>query len=275
MEILMMDITPTLAAELLQKNATNRPLRPSHVNTLAGVMARGQFQTTHQGVALNTRGELVDGQHRLMAVIKSGMTVKMPVAFGVNADDYRALMIDVGLKRSTSDLYAVDRFVAQPCAFIAYLHASLRHQSMLAPYIDAFGPIMTAISKRGRHLRKGVTSAPVVAAAAIRVAMGEDAKMVNANFSGMVRLDYENLPPVANAFLRQLANGVANRSDKWDLFVRALRVFDASAQQNTKIQIKDSGEILATTREFVGRFINSPADIAAAHARAATIDEPA
>lgn len=255
MEILMMEVTPQLAGELLAKNNSNRRVRPNHVANLANDMRMGKFQATHQGVAINPSGELVDGQHRLLAVVKSGVTVKMPVAFGVNAENYRALMIDVGVSRSMSDLYGIDRFVAQPCAWIAYLHTSIRAKSTLPPYLDAFGAITQAVTKGGRHMRRGITSAPFIAAAAVRVAMGEDPLMVNWNFSGLVRLDYESLPPVANAFLRQLANGVADRSDKWDLFIRGMRVFDASAQQNTKIQIKDGQETIASTREFIGKFI--------------------
>lgn len=267
MEIQIVAITPKLAGEFLTRNASNRRVRPGHVSALSAVMSAGQFQSTHQGIALNTQGEVVDGQHRLMAIVKSGITVKMPVAYGVNAEHYGHLMIDVGMNRSTADVYAVDRFVAQPCTFIAYMHQSTRHKAVLAPYLEAFGPIITAISKGGRHMRRGVTSAPMVAAAAIRVAMGEDAMMVNANFSGMVRLDYGNLPPVANAFMRQLANGLVDRANKWDLFTRGMRVYDATAQQNTKIQVKDYSAIIQPAREFVGRFITSSRDIDSAKER--------
>lgn len=267
MQIQIIEVTPRLAAEFLERNASNRRMRPGHVNALASVMAAGQFQSTHQGIAINTEGEVVDGQHRLAAIMRSGVSVRMPVAYGVNAEHYGHLMIDVGMNRSTADVYAVDRFVAQPCTFIAYMHQSTRHKAVLAPYLDAFGPIMTAISKGGRHMRRGVTSAPFVAAAAIRVAMGEDPVMVNQNFSGMVRLDYGNLPPVANSFLRQLANGLVDRANKWDLFTRGMRVFDSQAQNNTKIQVKDHAALIQPAREFVGRFIQSPNEIAAVHER--------
>lgn len=267
MQIEIMEVTPQVAAKFLERNASNRRLRPGHVNALASVMKAGQFQHTHQGIALNEAGEVVDGQHRLHSIVKSGVTIKMPVAFGVDAEHYGHLMIDVGMNRSTADVYAVDRFVAQPCTFIAYMHQSTRHKAMLAPYLEAFGPIMTAISKGGRHMRRGVTSAPVVAAAAIRVAMGEDPVMVNRNFSGMVRLDYGSLPPVANSFLRQLANGLVDRANKWDLFTRGMRVFDSNAQENTKIQVKDHNAIIQPAREFVGLFINSPEQIDSVHER--------
>lgn len=267
MEIQIVSVTPKLAVEYLTRNASNRRVRPGHINALSAVMTAGQFQSTHQGIALNTKGEVVDGQHRLMAIVKSGVTVKMPVAYGVNAEHYGHLMIDVGMNRSTADVYAVDRFVAQPCTFIAYMHQSTRHKAVLAPYLESFGPIITAISKGGRHMRRGVTSAPMVAAAAIRVAMGEDPALVNSNFSGMVRLDYGNLPPVANAFLRQLANGLVDRANKWDLFTRGMRVYDATAQQNSKIQVKDYSAIIQPAREFVGRFIASQNDVASVQHR--------
>jgi hypothetical protein len=267
MEIQIVNVTPALAREYLARNATNRRVRPGHVTALAAVMQAGQFQSTHQGLALNDQGDLVDGQHRLLAIVKSGVTVTMPVAYGVNAEHYGHLMIDVGMNRTTADVYAVDRFVAQPCTFIAYMHQSTRHKAVLRPYLEAFGPIISAISKGGRHMRRGITSAPMVAAAAIRVAMGEDAHMVNANFVGMVRLDYDHLPPVANAFLRQMSNGRVDHANKWDLFTRGWRVYDARAQQNVKIQVKDHAAIIQPAREFIGQFIASPAAIEATHQR--------
>jgi hypothetical protein len=273
MEIRMMDVTPRLANEMLQKNNSNRRVRRGHVKALAAMMREGKFQTTHQGVALNTEGAVVDGQHRLMAVVESGVTITMPVAYDVNAEHYGHLMIDVGLGRTTADIYAVDRFVSQPCTFIAYMHRSDRHKAILEPYLEAFGPIIAAISRGARHMRRGVTSSPFVAAAAIRVAMGEDPVLVNQVFSGMVRLDYESLPPVANAFLRQLANGRVDMANKWDQFTRGMRVFDAAARDNTKIQVKDHTAIIQPAREFVGAFIESPGLIHAVHDKLKPLSE--
>lgn len=77
-------ITPKKAAEWLEKhNTTNRPKRPSWVDALSRMMKDGRFHLTHQGIAFNCDGTLLDGQHRLMAIVQSGVTVKMYVARGI------------------------------------------------------------------------------------------------------------------------------------------------------------------------------------------------
>jgi hypothetical protein len=42
-------------------------------------MRAGQWLLTHQGVAIDDAGELIDGVHRLLAIIESGATIKMMV----------------------------------------------------------------------------------------------------------------------------------------------------------------------------------------------------
>ena len=67
---------------------------------MADDMRAGRFVVTHQAIAFDAKGNLIDGQHRLRAVIMSGVTVTMQVAFdceiGVGAP------IDIGIRRSTS-----------------------------------------------------------------------------------------------------------------------------------------------------------------------------
>src|SRR5215831_4798996 len=58
-------LTPAIARNWLAHNKNNRAIRASHVETLRAAFARGEFVTTHQGVAFDTGGDLLDGQHRL------------------------------------------------------------------------------------------------------------------------------------------------------------------------------------------------------------------
>lgn len=273
MEINVMEVTPALAAEWLKKNASNRRIRSWYVTELADAMTAGMFQTTHQGVALNPAGELIDGQHRLLAVVKSGVTVTMPVATNVNAESYRMLMVDVGRGRSTADVYATDRQITEPCAFIANLHSSIKNKAFLGTYLDAFGPLVAAIIDGNKGRRASVTASPVVAAAVVRVAMGEDVEYIRTIYSGMVGLDYDTLPPVANAYLRQVANGVVNSHQQVDMFVRAMSVFNIAAQKNAKIQVKNSAAVLAKVRDFITRFLSTPELVAGVHARITAASE--
>ena len=78
-----MDIDPGLAAHWLQNNFVNRTLSEDTITAYARDMVNGEWLPTHQGVAFNDRDALIDGQHRLHAVIRSGKTVRMMVTFGL------------------------------------------------------------------------------------------------------------------------------------------------------------------------------------------------
>lgn len=82
---LWMDVTPAKAAEWLKNNFRNRKLIKGAIDAYARDMLTGAWVATHQGVAFNDRDELIDGQHRLHAIVRSGVTVRMMVTFGLPA----------------------------------------------------------------------------------------------------------------------------------------------------------------------------------------------
>lgn len=101
-EIKRIEVTPTLAAEYLQKNfADNRNLRNSTIDRYASDMKNGRWTETGETIKFDQYGNLIDGQHRLHAVIKSGQTITFFVASGL--EDAAAVNIDIGAKRSFAD----------------------------------------------------------------------------------------------------------------------------------------------------------------------------
>lgn len=98
----VVNVTPEMAAEWLEKNvANNRPVRAVEVSKFARDMMNGKWRLTHQGIAFNAEGRLIDGQHRLRAVIQSKCTVPMMVWY--NLPEECLPMIDTGLARTASD----------------------------------------------------------------------------------------------------------------------------------------------------------------------------
>lgn len=94
-------ITPEIAKEYLKHNRVNRVLRSRAVEELMRDMKAGVFRLTHQGIAFDKDGNLVDGQHRLTAIALSGCTVQMMVTRDL-ADECAA-QIDTGKVRSYRD----------------------------------------------------------------------------------------------------------------------------------------------------------------------------
>jgi hypothetical protein len=97
-----MKITPEAAAEILEK-ANNQNRRPGErdVRRIMKSMIRGTFQRTHQGLAFDINGVLIDGQHRLEAVKRTKTTWWMLVTEGL--DPVVRKVIDNGKVRTAAD----------------------------------------------------------------------------------------------------------------------------------------------------------------------------
>ena len=99
------DVTPAKAAAWLLKNVCNRPPKPAKIALWAEEMSREEWEQTHQGIAFDEDGNLMDGQNRLSAVVASGTTQRMSVTRGLKAKVFGK--IDDGIARSGSDLFCV------------------------------------------------------------------------------------------------------------------------------------------------------------------------
>lgn len=99
------EVTPDLAKEYLTLNKENRPLSQTKVDEWAKEMKQGKWRQTHQGIAFDWDGNLLDGQHRLAAIVASGRTVKLMITANLDPETYR--VIDDGMARDSKDLLVV------------------------------------------------------------------------------------------------------------------------------------------------------------------------
>lgn len=94
-------ISPDEARRILERNTDNRSLRQAWIDKLCRSIRDGEWRTTHQGIAIATSGRLLDGQHRLHAIMASGRTVPILVTRNADEDDYK--YIDAGNARTVAD----------------------------------------------------------------------------------------------------------------------------------------------------------------------------
>lgn len=95
-------ISPAIATAMLKRNVGNRNLRQGHIRGLADAMIDGRWVVA-QAIYFDRDNNLIDGQHRLSAVVMSGVTVQMLVVRGVNKADFGAF--DQGVLRTAGDIY--------------------------------------------------------------------------------------------------------------------------------------------------------------------------
>jgi hypothetical protein len=96
-------ITPTEAQQYLEKtnHKKNRKLAERNVSFLLGEMQAGNWITTGDPIQFNKDGELINGQHRLTAIVRYGKPVELFVAENVPNEAFKVM--DTGKMRSAGD----------------------------------------------------------------------------------------------------------------------------------------------------------------------------
>jgi ribosomal protein L30E len=98
-------ITPDIAREMLRRNTHNRPIREARVNGYARVMTSGDWHNNGEAIKIAVDGTILDGQHRLLAVVKSGATVVILVVSNLPVETQSTM--DGGAKRNAGDVFAL------------------------------------------------------------------------------------------------------------------------------------------------------------------------
>lgn len=119
----VIDLDGKFAEELLRHNRffarrhdadpigrTNRPFDRRYAEYLAAQMVAGEWGLTHQGMALSADGDLLDGQHRLVAVMIAAetapdVTIQTEITYDLDPETFK--LIDQGKSRGPADVLAL------------------------------------------------------------------------------------------------------------------------------------------------------------------------
>lgn len=105
--VTVVSVTPETAARWLEDyNHGNRHIRSSLTSAYTRDMVEGRWQLAGEPIKFAPDGRLLDGQHRLSAIVESGCTVLLFVAR--NIDPAAQHVMDTGAKRSAADALALD-----------------------------------------------------------------------------------------------------------------------------------------------------------------------
>ncbi len=96
------DVTPELAQRWLALNRHNRSLRERQADLYATDMTNGDWRWTGETIKFADDGSLIDGQHRLRAVVIAEVTVPFLVVRGLEAQAQED--VDRGLPRKFYDV---------------------------------------------------------------------------------------------------------------------------------------------------------------------------
>jgi hypothetical protein len=98
-------VTPEVAEEWLNSMGVNRRLSESNLEAIALAMRTGNWHNDGTPIRFNTAGQMIDGQHRCMAITVTGTTQTLMVVRGV--EQAAMTTIDTGKTRSRSDILSI------------------------------------------------------------------------------------------------------------------------------------------------------------------------
>ena len=103
----IMEIGPETATRLLERNENNRPISDRIVKQYAQDMRDGKWKETGNPINIDVSGNLLNGQHRLWAIIESGATIRFHVIYETDADAFATF--DTGRTRDLTQLIGIKR----------------------------------------------------------------------------------------------------------------------------------------------------------------------
>lgn len=114
-------VTPEMAAQWLRSNTANRKPSKAAIKRWAQIMRAHAWKLCSDAIAFDVDGVLINGQHRLMAVIETGMTQPFLVANNFPAGSKEAC--DIGKKRQLHEIltiggYEINQMHAAVCRFL-------------------------------------------------------------------------------------------------------------------------------------------------------------
>lgn len=257
LRIRVLMIGPAEAKALLVANTDNRPLRPGRVKFYARTMQAGGWKLTHQGLAFGANGQGLDLQHRLTAIMMSGVTVPMVVTEGLSQEAFAA--IDQHERRSLADALKLGRDLTEEARMLLSMmsgddaaHPTLEKLAEVADDIKAEHSMLLSACAT----RRAIFSAVPVRVGAITLMLEQpySASLICQAYRDLVLSKTEKWSPAMHAFGRQVAGGKANSTGtgRVDLFARALAALDPARRSLSKIQIVSTEVAKQRARSALG-----------------------
>ena len=251
-------VTPEDAKEILKLNTNNRNIRKKYVQHLASAILNNEWKLTHQGIAISTDNVLLDGQHRLEAIVLADIPVVILVSTNVDKDSFK--VIDNGAKRNIADLAGIEKRLAETSKLACKLINQNPSTEMVLRVAESeLGKAIAELTKFAPKNRKLFTSSAFRLSAAFMSMSNKDYAFNS--FKSLSLSDIENIPPVALSVLKKaFANTLTYKGGtqgQFEMIADAMYMFNESNKANSKIYMPANKReaLLSEIRAYVASVI--------------------
>ena len=232
-------ISPIIARKILDKNGINRPKRLGYIKDICGIINRGEWKCTHQGIAISTNGDLIDGQHRLEGIVLSGKSV--PVVVWRDVDESTFSVLDRGLIRTMSDCTGIAKRTVEVLNLLHYTTTG----SAAKPTAAQIGNLYSVFGAKADELNEyAPTAARTFGSVGVRCAVVVLAMMGEARcfeiYRKMTLSEFDGLPSIINVFVKKgisgyLLKGGSSGRTQLDLFFLATFALKSTNSYKSKL----------------------------------------
>jgi hypothetical protein len=169
----IVDVTPEQAETWLKRNYSgNRKFRRDQFYKMVAIIKAGGWLFDGSPIRFNDRSDLIDGQHRLTAIYRSGITCRCLVVTGLDHSAYS--VIDGGVSRSAGDRFELHGIARTVIPYMFRVYGVPVHQTPDLDTVDRIKrfwvPIVTELQDVAPTSIRGCSSVPTRAAVCIRAA---------------------------------------------------------------------------------------------------------
>lgn len=227
------NITPALAASLLAANTNNRNVKTRNLDKIGQDMLAGRWIFNGDAIRIDDNDVIIDGQHRLLQIEKTGITVPALIVSGLPSA--ARATIDTNSIRSAADELKMQGYQrAHQLAAIA--GAYLRYQKLgLRPAIDS--TVTTSKSTSTSQIVAEIKANPLLEKLTKTVA-SHHYKQLTGTMGSILYWRFklaEQTPGDADFFFERLRDGVGLAADSPILKLRTLldQMHDKKTQRAT------------------------------------------
>jgi len=257
----VLTVTPAHAEKWLTMNSPdNRRIRPSHVRHLAKQMELGRWMLSPEPIVFSPQ-HLLDGQHRLSAVLMSGCTIEASVALVQHEDVFRVL--DQGVNRNLTDLTCIPSPVLTPLQWLLKHSVTGIRGKIVIDDIERIRDeniftlsyrINDVIKPKDRRFKSAAFRAAYIMAVDLKMCTQETADRVYTDLSHMNMTEWSRMMQnLFHQFETLKAQGTTNNLRN-EVFMRALYMFSEAESKKTSIRITE--QFVANAEKRVRNRIN-------------------
>lgn len=268
----LVNITPEMAAKWLRENNEgNRAIKQTVVKKYAQDLINDHWRVTHQCIAFDSHGHLIDGQHRLSAVVLASKSMTAYVAHYATQEEAMKLPIDMQAKRAMYDVLQVSRRDQETCCALYRVLVPYSSQSMASLEMMITGLrneldwVHACVTTTVKQRSAAPSRAAIVTLLREFPYEKEDLCRLYRAFVGM---DLEGLPSSIMALIKNLdgaslLSGAGGQCQK-ELFLRVYYAFHPRNRSVKVIRLADQEglmrEIRKTTAETMKGIIKTQQD---------------